>query len=165
MKTETSANYIAVGSEDTYVPDHKTSVTGCMWHRHKGEKRHNRVSLLQDIYTNKRMLEIDPRPEKVWHGTRRRVTQSHCLTGFRISREQGHHEPVDRLDEWIGEVHLFSPASTFWPERGVVSNTDLGARPKVSSSSLIDSSLGTEILEILLLLSRRQRRSRWRQAL
>ena len=42
---------------------------------------------------------------------------------------------MDRLDEWIGEIHLFSPTSTFWPEQGAGSNTDLGAGPKVSSNS------------------------------
>ena len=43
------------------------------------------------------------------------------------------------MDQWIGEVHLFSPASTFWPERGVVSTTDLVARPKVSCNSQIST--------------------------
>ena len=104
-----------------------------------GDEHIDRVSLLKDIYTTTRMIENDPGPESIRRGTRRRVSYSHCLTGFRISREQGHHEPVDRLDQWIGELHLFSPASTFWPERGVVSTTDLVARPKVSCNSQIST--------------------------
>ena len=36
--------------------------------------------------------------------------------------------------EWIGEIHLFSPTSTFGPEQGAVSNTDLGAGPTLSSN-------------------------------
>ena len=91
MKTKGySAIYIAVGPEDTYVPDdHETSVTRGMWHSHEGEKHYDRVSLLQDIYMNTRMIENDPRPDRVPRCTIRRVTR----------REQGHHEPVDRLDE------------------------------------------------------------------
>ena len=43
MKTKTkgySANYIVVGSEDTYLPDdNETSVTGGVWRSHDEEKR------------------------------------------------------------------------------------------------------------------------------
>ena len=51
IKTKTkgySANYFAVGSDVTYVPeDHKTSVTGGVWHSQEGEKHHDRVSVLR----------------------------------------------------------------------------------------------------------------------
>ena len=41
------------------------------------------------------------------------------------------------MNEWMGEVHVFSTAYTFWPDGEVVSNTNLGARLKVSSDSQI----------------------------
>ena len=48
MKTKTkgySANYIVLGSEDTYLPDDdETSVTGGMWRSPEEEKHHDRVS-------------------------------------------------------------------------------------------------------------------------
>ena len=69
------------------------------------------------------------------------MSQSHCLTGFRVTREQGHHEPVERMDEWIGDVHLISPASTFWPEGGVISKTALGVRSKLSGNSQASTTL------------------------
>ena len=67
MKTKGySANYMVVGSEDTYLPDdHETSVNGGVWHRHEEEEHCDRILLLRNIYTNTRMLEIDHRPEKV----------------------------------------------------------------------------------------------------
>ena len=41
-------------------------------------------------------------------------------------------ETIGQLDEWLGEMHLFSQAPTFRP--GVASTTDLGERPKVSNN-------------------------------
>ena len=85
-KTKGYTTYlIAVGSEDTYLPDDdNTSVTGGMWNSREGEKYNNRVSLLKDVYTTTRMIGDDPGPERVQRGTGRRVSQSHCL---RINRE------------------------------------------------------------------------------
>ena len=48
-----------------------------------------------------RMIGDDPGLKRIQRGTGRRLSYSHCLTGFRISREQGRHEPVDQLDKWI----------------------------------------------------------------
>ena len=76
----------------------------------------NRVPFLKDIYTTTRMIGDDPGPERV-----------------QISREQGHHEPVDQLDEWIKEIHIFFTESTVQPRRDIISYADLVARPKVSS--------------------------------
>ena len=94
MSTRYSTNYVAMTFKDAYVPgDFETSVT-----KQEGETFHNRVSPLQDIYTTSRMLVSCLNPE--------RVSRSHCLTGFRISRKQGNHEPVERLDELIGRYTL-----------------------------------------------------------
>ena len=137
MKTETkeyNANYIVVGSDDTYRSDDddETSITRGARHIYEKKKKpQDRVSLLRNIYTNLRMFENDPGPKKIERGMRRRVTRSHCLTGSRISGKQDHH----RLNEWMGKVHFSSTAYTFWPDGEVVSNKNLGARPKVPSDS------------------------------
>ena len=64
-----------------------------------------------------------------------RASRSHCPTGFRISRKQGNHEPVDGIEERIGDVHIVSPTATFWPEQGAASNGDLGTKPKAFTYS------------------------------
>ena len=51
----------------------------------------------------------------------------------------GYTYAINRLDEWIGEVHIVSPTPTSWPEQGIVSDTDLGARPKVAGDSQIST--------------------------
>jgi hypothetical protein len=81
-----------------------------------------------------RMIGDDPGLKRIQRGTGWRLSYSHSLTGFRISREQGHHEPVDQLDEWIKEIHLFSTTSTVQPGRDIASYADMGGRPKVSSN-------------------------------
>ena len=43
------------------------------------------------------------------------------------------------MDEWIGYVHPISPASTFWPEEGVVSNKILGNRKQEVSSEQVET--------------------------
>ena len=104
-------------SQDTYeLDDHETSITGGTWHEHVGEQQLNRVSYLHGIYTNRRTHRNNPRQLGIQRGTRKSVSCSHCLTGYTVSREPRHYELVEQIDEWVGNVHLIAPASTFRPE-------------------------------------------------
>ena len=125
---------IVVGPEEADPPDDDgVFITGDMGNNGAGDENIDRISLLKDIYTTTRTMEDDPGPQRVQRGTGQRVSHSHCLIGFRFGREHDRTEPVDRLDEWIKEVKSFSTTSAVQPRRDVISYTELGARPKVSS--------------------------------
>ena len=84
-----NTHMIVVGSEEADPMDYDGgSITGDMGNNGAGDEHINRISLLKDIYRTTRMLEDDPGPEKVKCGRGRRVSHSHCLTGFRFGREQ-----------------------------------------------------------------------------
>ena len=110
--------------------DNIVSITGDTGNNGVGDGHIDRISLLKDIYKTTRMIEVDPRPERVQHGTGRRVSHSHCLTTFGFSRGQ---DQTDWLDEWIKEVQSFFTTSAVQPKKDIISYVELGARPKVPS--------------------------------
>ena len=62
-------------------------------------------------------------------GMRRRMSHSHCLTEYTINREPRQHEMKEKIDEWVGDIHIIVPVSTLWPAEELVSGPVSTTRP------------------------------------